>query len=126
MEIEFRKVPLQESEFEISSDSVKFSGTLSKISQKLARISAHICGRYNVECCKCGKEIELELDEKVDLLVSDGIYSSKEDEDSIVIEVEDHIINFDDILNSELESLRSEYHICKECENNESLIEIEY
>jgi uncharacterized metal-binding protein YceD (DUF177 family) len=126
MKIEFRKVPLQESEFEIFSDSVKFSGTFSKISQKLAKISAHIDGTFVVECCKCGKEIKLELDEDIDLLVSDGIYSSKEDEEDIVIEVEDHIINFDDILNSELESLRSEYHICEECENNENLIEIEY
>jgi uncharacterized metal-binding protein YceD (DUF177 family) len=126
MKIEFRKVPLQESGFEIVSDSVKFSGTFSKISQKLAKISAHINGTFTVECCKCGKEIELELDEEVDLLVSDGIYSSSEDEENIVIEVEDHIIDFDDILNSELESLRSEYHICEECDNNENFIEIEY
>jgi uncharacterized metal-binding protein YceD (DUF177 family) len=126
MKIEFRKVPLQESEFEIVSDSVKFSGTLSKISQKLAKVSAQIVGTFTVECCKCGKQIELELNEDVDLLVSDGIYSSTDDEENIVIEVENHIIDFDDILNSELESLRSEYHICEECENNEKLIEIEY
>ena len=41
----------------------------------------------------------------------------EEDEENIVIEVENHIIDFDDILNSELESLRSEYHICEECES---------
>lgn len=126
MEIEFRKVPLQESEFEFISDSVKFSGTLSKISQKLARISAAIEGPFVVECCKCAKQIDLQLNEKVDLLVSDGVYSSSEDEEDIVIEVQDHIISFDDILNSELESIRSEYHICEECEKNENLIEIEY
>jgi uncharacterized metal-binding protein YceD (DUF177 family) len=127
MQIEFRKVPLQESEFEISSDSVKFSGTFSKISQKIAKVSAKISGDCTVECCKCGKEITLNIDENINLLVSDGIYSSKDDEeDEIVIEVENHMINFDDILSSELESLKSEYYICDVCNKSDNLIEIEY
>jgi hypothetical protein len=126
MKIEFRKVPLQESEFEIVSDSVKFSGTFSKITQKLAKISAVIQGTIDVDCCKCGKQIKLELNENVDLLVSDGVYSSQDDDENIIIEVENHTINFDDILSSELESLKSEYYICDDCDNNENLIEIEY
>jgi uncharacterized metal-binding protein YceD (DUF177 family) len=126
MQIEFRKVPLKESEFEISHDSVKFSGTFSKISQKIAKISAVISGSLTVECCKCGKKIDLDVDEKIDLLLSDGVYSSEEDDDRIVIEVENHMINFDDILISELESLKSEYYVCDTCNNSDDLIEIEY
>ncbi len=126
MQIEFRKVPLQESEFEISHDSVKFSGTFSKISQKIAKISAVLSGNITVECCKCGKEIDLPINEKIDLLVSDGVYSSADDENKIVIEIEDHIIDFDEILISEIESLKSEYYVCDVCSNNENLIEIEY
>jgi uncharacterized metal-binding protein YceD (DUF177 family) len=126
MTIEFRKVPLNESEFEIVSDSVKFSGTFSKISQKIVKVRGHIFGETIVECCKCGKEITLKLDEKTDLLISDGIYSSSEDEDEIVVEVENHMIDFDAVLASELESLKSEYYICDECKDSENLIEIEY
>lgn len=126
MKIEFRKVPLQGSEFEIDSDSVKFSGTFSKISQKLVKLSGDICGNTTIQCCKCGKDITLDIDEKVDLLISDGIYSSQNDEEDIVIEVENHIIDFDILLNSELESIKSDYFICDQCKISENLIEIEY
>lgn len=126
MKIEFRKVPLQESKFEIDSDSVKFLGTFSKISQKLVNLSGKIYGNTTVLCCKCAKEIALNLDDKVDLLISDGIYSSQNDEDEIVVEVENHTIDFDELLNSELESIKSEYFICDQCKDSENTIEIEY
>ena len=38
MKIEFRKIPLNSSEFKIDLNSVKFLGTFSKISSKLAKI----------------------------------------------------------------------------------------
>jgi hypothetical protein len=64
---------------------------------------------------------------EVQFLVSDGIYSSDQnDEESVIIEVEDHILDFDEILHSELESLKSEYHVCDACKNNDKLVEIEY
>jgi len=128
MKIEFRKVPLQECEFEVSLNSVKFLGTFSKISSKLARIDSKISGNHNVDCCKCGKTFEIFLDEKIKFLLSDGIYSSESnnDEEFVIIEVENHILDFNEILHSELESQNSEYHICDSCKKNDNLVEIEY
>ena len=128
MKIEFRKVPLQETEFEVSSNSVKFLGTFSKISSKLAKIDSKISGNYNVDCCKCGKTFEIFLDEKIKFLLSDGIYSSENnnDEEYVIVEIEKHILDFDEILHSELESLNSEYHICDNCKTNDKFVEIEY
>ena len=125
MKIEFRKIPLNSSEFEIDSDSVKFSGTFSKISSKLAKIDGKIEGNIEVDCCKCGQSMDISLDEPTTFLVSDGVYSS-EDEEYIVIEVENHILDFDEILQSELESLKSEYYICDTCKKNNDYVEIEY
>ena len=125
MKIEFRKIPLNSSEFEINSDSVKFSGTFSKISSKLAKIDGIIQGQLEVDCCKCGQSMEIPLEESTTFLVSDGVYSS-EDEEYIVIEVENHILDFDEILQSELESLKSEYYICDTCKKNNDVVEIEY
>ena len=125
MKIEFRKIPLNSSEFEINSDSVKFSGTFSKISSKLAKIDGIIQGQLEVDCCKCGQSMEISLEESTTFLVSDGVYSS-EDEEYIVIEVENHILDFDEILQSELESLKSEYYICDTCKKNNDYVEIEY
>ena len=127
MKIEFRKVPLQDSEFEISSNSVKFLGTFSKISSKLAKIDSKIIGNYDVDCCKCGTTFDISIDSKVKFLLSDGIYSSdNDDEEFVIIEIEDHILDFDEILHSELESLKSEYHVCDICKTNDELVEIEY
>jgi uncharacterized metal-binding protein YceD (DUF177 family) len=125
MKIEFRKIPLNSSEFEINSNSVKFSGTFCKISSKLAKIDGNIQGNLGVDCCKCGRSFSISLDEQTNFLVSDGIYSSEEEE-YVVIEVENHILDFDEILQSELESLKSEYYICDTCKENNDYVEIEY
>jgi uncharacterized metal-binding protein YceD (DUF177 family) len=128
MKIEFRKVPLHETEFSVSLDSVKFTGTFSKISSQLAKVEGRITGETTVDCCKCGTEFTVILDEKGRFLISDGIYSSDKDEqeDVIVVEVEDHIIDFDELLHSEIESYKSEYYICDSCKQSDDFVEIEY
>lgn len=127
MRIEFRKIPLQETEFEISSNSVKFLGTFSKISSKLAKINSNLSGNYDVDCCKCGITFDVPVDSDIEFLLSDGIYSSESnDEELVIIEVEDHFLDINEVLHSELESLRSEYHVCDNCKTNDNLVEIEY
>ena len=128
MKIEFRKVPLNGTEFEINSNSVKFLGTFSKISSKLAKISANMNGNCDVDCCKCGKDITINIDDNINFLVSDGNYEPNQhnDEEFVIIEAQEHILDFDDILHSEIESLKSEYYICDTCKNNDNLVELEY
>ena len=128
MKIEFRKVPLNGTEFEINSNSVKFLGTFSKISSKLAKISANMNGDCDVDCCKCGQNITINIDENINFLVSDGNYEPNQhnDEEFVIIEAQDHILDFDDILHSEIESLKSEYYVCDTCKNNDNLVELEY
>ena len=127
MKVEFRKIPLQETEFEISSNSVKFLGTFSKISSKLAKINSNLSGNYDVDCCKCGITFDVPVDSDIEFLLSDGIYSSESnDEELVIIEVEDHFLDINEVLHSELESLRSEYHVCDNCKTNDDLVEIEY
>ena len=127
MKIEFRKIPLQDTEFEITSNSVKFLGTFSKISSKLAKINSKLSGNCDVDCCKCGITFDVPVDSDIEFLLSDGIYSSEtNDEELVIIEVEDHFLDFNEVLHSELESLRSEYHVCDNCKTNDDLVEIEY
>ena len=126
MKVEFRKVPHVPKEFKICVNSVDFLGTFSKISNKLARIDANIRGNFDVECYKCGKGLMINIDEKHVFTISDGVFDSEnERENEIIIEVDNHILNFEDILNSELESLSSEYHTCKDCDTNDKFVDIE-
>ena len=126
MKIEFRKIPLKGSEFDIVHDSVEFSGTFSKISSKLAKINGKLDGKLEVECCKCGTPFTIDLNEEVEVLVSDGIYTDKDEEEFIVVEITDNVLDFDEVLHSELESLRSEYYICDACKENDQAVDIEY
>ena len=128
MKIEFRKVPLQPKEFLLEVDSVRFLGTFCKISSKLVDIKSNFSGNVKANCCKCGTSFDITLDEEVNFLLSDGIYSSDDerDLDKIIIEVSDGFIDFEEILQSEVESLQSDYHVCSSCAGDDKLLEIEY
>ena len=114
MKIEFKKVPQVSKELEFISNSVKIEGTFCKISQSLVKIDAVLKGSTEIDCCRCGKTEEIEVDEELRLLLSDGIYKNDESE-YLVIEVENSLIDFDEIIESELNSIKSDYHMCNEC-----------
>jgi len=126
MKIEFSKLPRNENEFEINSNSVKFLGTFSRISGTIARINSKIIGNCDVECCKCASIINKEINQEIVYTLSDGAISLKDErENEIIIEVNNHIVDFDDILNSELESIKSDYYVCNDCDINEEFVDIE-
>jgi hypothetical protein len=114
MKIEFRKVPQIEKELEYISNSVKIEGTFCRISQSLVKIDAVLKGSTEIDCCRCGITEEIEVDEELHLLLSDGIYKNDESE-FLVIEVENSLIDFDEIIQSELNSIKSDYHMCDNC-----------
>jgi hypothetical protein len=128
MKVEFRKVPQNQKDFFLELNSVKFLGTFCKISSKLVDIKSNIEGNIEVNCCKCGINFDTNFDEKIHFLVSDGIYSSNDerDLDKIIIEIDNNFIDFEEILQSELESFRSDYHICDSCSKDEATIQLEY
>jgi len=126
MKIEFSKLPRNKNDFEISSDSVKFLGNFCRISGTIAKIDSKIIGNYDVECCKCGNTINKSIDENIIYTLVDGSLSSKDErEDEVIIEVNNHTVDFDEILNSELESVKSDYYFCDNCNTNDEFVDIE-
>ena len=118
MKIEFRKVPQTPREFKASLDSVEIEGTFCKISQSLVKIDAVLKGSTEIDCCRCGITDTITLDEEANFLLSDGIYKKSESED-LVIEIDNSLIDFDDIIESELESIKSDYYLCENCSQND-------
>jgi uncharacterized metal-binding protein YceD (DUF177 family) len=114
MKIEFRKAPQTPKELEIEYNSVKIEGTFCKISQSLVKVDAVLLGNTDIDCCRCGITEIIEVDEELHLLLSDGVYK-KDESDYLVIEVENSLIDFDEIIESELNSIKSDYHMCKNC-----------
>ena len=114
MKIEFRKVPQINKELEFNYNSVKIEGTFCRISQSLVKIDAVLKGSTDIDCCRCGITEQIEVDEELQLLLSDGLYK----EFRRVLfrsEVENSLIDFDEIIQSELNSIKSDYHLCDEC-----------
>lgn len=125
MKIEFKKVPQTPKILEADLDSVKIEGTFCKMSQSLVKIDAQLIGNTNIDCCRCGETENIEVNEKLNFLLSDGIFKDDEGED-LVIEVEDGLIDFDEIIQSELEAIKSDYHICEQCSKDNDNFEKEF
>ena len=125
MKIEFKKIPQEKKEFNTSLDSVKIEGTFCRISSSLVKIEASLIGNIEIDCSRCGALDTLVVNEELKLLLSDGIYKG-DDEEFLVIEIENSLIDFDEIIQSELNSIRSDYHICKNCLEDNQLFEKEF
>ena len=125
MKIEFKKAPQTPKELEVEFNSVKIVGTFCKISQSLVKIDAELIGNTDIDCCRCGITDNIEVNEKLDFLLSDRIIKNDERED-LVIEIEDGLIDFDALIQSELEAIKSDYHICEQCSKDNGDFEKEF
>lgn len=124
MKIEFKKIPQTSKEFQTEFNSVKLEGNFCKMSPSLVKIEAALNGLIQIECCRCGASEDLELNEEFDFLLSDGIFDKESDD--LVIEIENGMIDFDEIIQNEVASIQSEYHFCKECANTDEVFEKEF
>lgn len=116
MKIEFRKVPVTKKEFQHGYNSVNIEGTFCKISPTLVKVESTLEGTIEVECCRCGDSFKKDINEELNFLISNGVY--KGEEEDLIIEIENEIIDFDEICESETSSIKSDYHICKNCDND--------
>ncbi len=124
MKIEFRKIPNTQKEFSVSCASVTLEGIFCRISSKLVKIDSNLAGKIEMDCARCGREESIEVNEELSLLVSDGVFNDDNSEE-LVIEIENHTIDFDEIVQSEISSIQSDYYICKDCLKNDNEIEQE-
>ncbi|MBL0687249.1 MAG: hypothetical protein JJV95_04680 [Sulfurospirillum sp.] len=111
MKLLFKKISHLGVDFETSYEAIKFYGKLKRKSYNLVQCSGKLEGILTCQCDKCGEDISIHVDEKIDLLVSNGIYKSNK-ELIEVIEFFEEIIDLDTILRSEVETLKSDYYYC--------------
>jgi len=119
------KTPLDFS-FEATQEEnlgAKIEGSLVHKSGSLIALNAKLSGKLLRTCDVCCEEVAIPLDEKLELLISDGVYSTQNHELEDVVEVENGVIKIEDILHSELELIRSDYFVCEKCEASEGEFE---
>lgn len=120
MKIKLIKVGKTPVDFEVKSDEIAFKGYLQYDSGKLILLKANLDGMILTECNQCGEEFKLPINEEIEFFISDGLY---EDEGSIeldVVESFNSIADLDELLNSEIELIKSDYHSCENCKSSEN------
>jgi len=84
----------------------------------LVDLEGALRGSVEVECARCGRSFALPVDERLSLKLSDGIYRGF-DEEADIVEFYDGNIDMQELIDSEYESIRLEYHICDTCKQKE-------
>ena len=121
MKVVLRKVNTTPLDFEIKSDKITFKGYLQYDSGKLILLKAKLSGKLDADCDVCADEFELEVDEDVEFFISDGIYEKHEDSLLDVVEVLNSTADLQEIMNSEIELIKSDYLVCENCKKSETL-----
>lgn len=117
MTIEFKKIPQSGIDFEVSHEGVSLIGHAIKSDKTIVTCKGKLVGKTPHACDRCADVFSLVVNEDVEVFANDGLYKDKESEELLnVIEFFDGSINFDTILQSELEALKSDYHYCGACE----------
>ena len=116
MHIPFRRVTSIPHDFDETQDGLNLKGNVVFMQRAEARLIANLKGDTNVQCYRCGDEFSLNINENLDFLVYDGVYKGEELD---VIELEDSIVDFSQILQSEVESIKSDYHLCENCKDSD-------
>ena len=119
MKITLRKVTKTPLDFDIKSNEITFKGYLQYHGGKLILLKANLSGLLEKSCDSCAEEFKMSIDEEVEFFISDGIC---EDDNSIeldVVESLNGIADIDELLNSEIELIKSDYHSCESCKSTE-------
>jgi uncharacterized metal-binding protein YceD (DUF177 family) len=116
--IPFKHLSSTPLDFEVCVDKTFFKGTLTHKKGKIGQLNGTITGTISLPCDICADDIEKTLNEEVSFYISDGIVSENED-DLDIVEITTPMINIEELLNSELELIRSDYFCCPKCESKE-------
>ena len=115
MQVTLRKVTKIPLDFEVKSDEITFKGYLQYDSNKLILLNAKLSGSLNVECSVCANEFNKTIDEDVEFFISDGIYADESGVLVDVVECFDSTVDINELLNAEVELIKSDYNSCSEC-----------
>ncbi|MCE3047695.1 hypothetical protein LW138_06370 [Helicobacter sp. faydin-H17] len=114
MKIEFKKISSVPKSFSLQKGDLSFSGEVKRIDAKLFEIQSLLHGKISLICDRSGEEYQEQINENLVLFASNGIWdkqSQNKSDDFDVIEFFEGFIDFEYILQSEIDSIQMQYHI---------------
>ena len=124
MKIVFDKIGSTAKPIELSSEGVKLEGTLKKSGYHQVTLDAHLSGSIELDCDRCGDTYNYDVDNKLQLKLSDIVSEDKDDLD--IIEFLDGEIDVSYILQSEINTFKNAYNYCSKCVDSDEDFEVEY
>jgi len=124
MKIVFDKIGSTAKPIELSSEGLKLEGTLKKSGYHQVTLDAHMSGSIELDCDRCGDTYNYDVDNKLQLRLSDIVSEDKDDLD--IIEFLDGEIDISYILQSEINTFKNAYNYCDKCANSDEDFEVEY
>lgn len=124
MKIVFDKIGSTAKPIELSLEGVKLEGTLKKSGYHQVTLDAHMSGSIELDCDRCGDTYNYDVDNKLQLRLSDIVSEDKDDLD--IIEFLDGEIDISYILQSEINTFKNAYNYCDKCDNSDEDFEVEY
>ena len=124
MKMVFDKIGSTAKPFQLELEGAQLEGTLQKSGYHQVTLDAQMSGSIELSCDRCGDIFDYDLDSKLRLKLSDQVSEDKDDLD--IIEFLDGEIDISYILQSEINTLKSAYHYCNKCDNNDEDFEVEY
>lgn len=124
MKMVFDKIGSNAKPFKLDLEGALLEGTLQKSGYHQVTLDAQMSGSVELSCDRCGDTFDYDLDSKLRLKLSDQVSEDKDDLD--IIEFLDGEIDISYILQSEINTLKSAYHYCEKCRDNDEDFEVEY
>ncbi len=115
MIIDFRKVNFSKKELKYSIDNITIDGTINKKNRKVVLLEGRLFGHINSICDKCGDDFSLNINEELKLELYNGEVSLEESSSLDIIECFNEKINIDEIIESEIESIKLSLNYCNKC-----------
>ncbi|MGP1449803.1 MAG: hypothetical protein ACTTJS_01590 [Wolinella sp.] len=112
MKIDFKKFSKEPKKIAFSSQGCEIEGVVWKLDGNLYQLDATLHGEIELVCDLSGEEYTRTLNERLYFRVSDGLYNPKDDDEEFdVVEFFHGALDMDELLSSELESIRLDYHV---------------
>lgn len=114
MKVAFSKITSQSKHFTLKKDSLVLECDISRKSHNIAFLSGVIRGEIALRCDLSGEEFNKHIDQELVLYISNGMWDTQSQSELMsfdVIEFFDGFIDIEYLLNSEIESIKSDYHI---------------
>jgi hypothetical protein len=115
VQIKFRKVSKDPKDFCFSLGNLDVSGSFQKSSNSIVDIKFLIEGSIDHICDICADSFLLLVKQDGKISVTNQEYRGEKMD---LLEIYNGNIDFKDIINSEVESYKSDYHYCKSCIEN--------